>query len=106
MLDSWSSTTSRQPVFVSTMGGFIGNSYRLQLGLGQGGFDGFKEFGERGEMMFHLADGVGVGGRGERGGVSRQRAALRLLGEEEELVSKGPRFIDRQAVTQGRPFSC
>jgi hypothetical protein len=57
-------------------------------------------------MTFHLADGVGIGERGERGGISGQRAALRRLAEEEEFVSKGSRLINRQAVTQRRPFGC
>ena len=57
-------------------------------------------------MTFHLADGVGVGERGERGGISRQRAALSRLAKEEQVVSKGPRLIDRETVTQRRPLGC
>src|ERR1035441_107494 len=104
MLDSWSSTTRRQPVFVSMTGAFIWNLYRLQLGLGHSGFDGLNQVGERGEMTFHLADGVGVSEGGERGGISRQRSALGRLAEGEKVVSKGPRLIDRQAVAQRGPF--
>ena len=86
-------------MFVSMMGAFIWNSCGLQLGLGQRGFDGLNEFGERSEMTFHLTDGVGVSEGCERGRISHQRATLRLLAEEEELVSKGPRLINCQTVT-------
>jgi len=57
-------------------------------------------------MTFHFADGVGVGERGERGGISRQGSALGRLAKEEELVRKGSRLIDRQAVPQRWPFGC
>ena len=55
-------------------------------------------------MSFHLANRVTVGKRGERGGVSGQRIALRLLSEVEEFTGKGARAINRQAVSQTRPF--
>ncbi len=55
-------------------------------------------------MSFHFAYGVGVGEGGERGGVSRERATLRRLAEDKEVMSKGPRLINGEGVTQGRPF--
>ena len=55
-------------------------------------------------MTFHLADGVGVGECGERGGISRQGSTMGRLAEGEKVVSKGPRLIYRQGVTQRRPF--
>src|SRR5512141_2991519 len=57
-------------------------------------------------MTFHLADGIGVGEGGECGGISRQRWTMRRLAEGGKLVSKGPRLINRQAVTQREPFGC
>src|SRR5664279_4776745 len=93
MLDSWSSTTSRQPVLVSNTGAFIWNLCGLQLGLDGRGFDGLDQLGERGEMTFHLPDGVGVGERNERGGIRRKRGALGRLAEGEKVVRKGARLI-------------
>lgn len=55
-------------------------------------------------MPFHLANRVTVGKRSERGGVTGQRTALRGLSEVEEFASKGARAINRQAVSQIRPF--
>ena len=55
-------------------------------------------------MTFHLANRVTVGKGGERGGVSGQRTALRGLSEVEEFAGKGARAINRQAVSQIRPF--
>src|ERR1017187_7205739 len=55
-------------------------------------------------MTFHLANRVTVGKGGERGGVSGQRTALRGLTEVEKLTGKGARGINRQAVSQIRPF--
>ena len=57
-------------------------------------------------MRFHLADGVGVGERGECGGISRQRSAMSRLTEGEKVVSKGSCLINRQAVAQRGPFGC
>ena len=39
--------------------------------------------GNSARWTFHLADGVGVGERGERGGISREQPALRRLAERE-----------------------
>src|ERR1035441_9704039 len=55
-------------------------------------------------MTFHLANRVAVRKRGERGGVSAQRTALRGLSEVEEFAGKGARVINRQAASQTRPF--
>src|ERR1035441_2068264 len=55
-------------------------------------------------MTFHLADRVAVGERSKRGGVIGQRIALRGLSEIEEFAGKGARAINRQAVSQTRPF--
>ena len=55
-------------------------------------------------MTFHLANRVAVRKRGERGGVSGQRTALRGLSEVEEFAGEGARAINRQAVSQIRPF--
>src|SRR5664279_5965329 len=55
-------------------------------------------------MTFHLANRVTVGKRGERGCVTGQRTALRGLSEVEEVSGKGARAINRQAVSQIRPF--
>ena len=55
-------------------------------------------------MTFHLANRVAICKRGERGGVIGQRTALRDLSEVEEFAGKGARAINRQAVSQTRPF--
>src|ERR1017187_3631021 len=55
-------------------------------------------------MTFHLANRVTVGKRSERGGVTGQRTALRGLSEVEEFAGKCARAINRQAVSQIRPF--
>jgi hypothetical protein len=57
-------------------------------------------------MTFHLADGVRVGESSKRRSICRQWATLRCLAQHEEAVSKGPRFINRQAVAQRWPFGC
>ena len=55
-------------------------------------------------MTFHLANRVSIGKGGERSGVTGQRTALRGLSEVEEFAGKGARAINRQAVSQNRPF--
>src|ERR1022692_3423457 len=55
-------------------------------------------------MTFHLANRVAVGKGGERGGVNGQRTALRGLSEVEEFAGKGAGAINRQGVSQIRPF--
>ncbi len=54
----------------------------MRFGLSRGGFNGLDEFGERGEVMFHLPDGIGVSEGGERRGIGGQRGALRRLAEQ------------------------
>src|ERR1035438_6299657 len=55
-------------------------------------------------MAFHLANRVTVGKNSERGSVTGQRTALHGLSEVEEFAGKGMRAINRQAVSQIRPF--
>src|SRR5690348_5664789 len=107
MLDSWSSTTSRQPALVAVRGlSDMRQGFKVaSLRPGQRGFNGPGQFWKEHEMAFHLADGVGVGQRRQGGGIGRQRRAVSPLAESEKLVGEGPGLVDREAVTQGRPLA-
>src|SRR3954465_11246165 len=102
MLDSTSSTTRTQPAMVSVLMTGIRFS-RVDRGSRRD-FDGGNKTGEARQMAFQLCDDVALCQSDKRAGIGGQRIALSGLAERVELLPKGPRFVDRKAVPQQRPF--
>src|SRR5580765_7115441 len=102
MFASLSSTTRRHPVFDSIDGAVL--CFSGMEGLRRRDLDGLNKFGELGKVGFQPADGVSLGERSQRGGISREKRAMRPLAQRAKIASKGASRIDGQTVVQRRPL--